>query len=197
MSLVHRQQQGSRPSPCPRNLSPWAPQSGTLPHGTPFLSHTPRGPEQPLKASQPKAKLENPTVCSLLSIQSHHYHPVCEIKNTSLGQSEGSHEGLPVLPRVCLLALPTCLLWVLAHVPDNLMATTQDSIPVQSSSMAPQYLKYHTKARRPREAQSKPHCLPEHPYALILYPQNPSSLACSLSPASDPCQYLHWKQLSP
>lgn len=45
----------------------------------------------------------------------------------------------------CLMSVCLLYLWVLAHVPGNLMASLPDSIPVQSSLMAPQYLKYHTK----------------------------------------------------
>lgn len=112
-------------------------------HGTPCISHTPRGPEQPLKASQPKAKLENPTVCPLPSIQSHHYQSshLCKLRRQAWARVRvAMRVFLSCLMSVCLLYL-----WVLAHVPGNLMASLPDSIPVQSSLMAPQYLKYHTK----------------------------------------------------
>lgn len=51
------------------------------------------------------------------------------------------------------------------------MASPAVSIPDQSSWVALQYLKYHTKARRSRRAQCKPHCLREHPYTLSCAPR--------------------------
>lgn len=76
MSLVNLQRQGSSTRVTDLILI----QGSSLPglqvhgqgrshHGTPCVSHTLRGPEKPLKASRPKAKLENPTLTPLCKLR--------------------------------------------------------------------------------------------------------------------------------